>query len=521
VTAKELNRKLDEARTDFRARVEALGVKRVWENFRGRIGLVLSGGGGRGAYQAGVLLAFQDAGVPTHIVTGASIGSMNAAGYVGTSSTLVGNAEPVAAAWLTFKEHDLGIKWTRWTWMLVGLLAASSGFGNLVWYAAQQRGIRFNVPHPGLTWLALGCAGISALFTSDRLPYFGHLLANRLRGRPSQFDPRKAAVSIAGNLVFWLAIAVVLHSLLAGFDLGVFIANHRRPLGAGIAALLVSFVLRKHWVPDVGVLAQRVLGLALHPGLFTNFERARLLRDGVTNQQLSASPIRLVITAVDMESGSPRFFSNTPPATLILDPGADVSFIHREIVNTDDLICAAVASSALPIAFEPIRIAGRVYGDGGLCANEPIRPAVALGADVVFLVMMSTPGSTRHKLGTFVDVGLSALDILTQQTLKHDMEMVSTMNSVCEQAAASYSLRPEEVEIALGSRRFRHINCFAICPPEPLAGSTLECNPRVAAPNMLRGYLDAQAQILNFVEDAREARYGHARRVLTWTAEKI
>jgi len=33
---------------------------------------------------------------------------------------------------------------------------------------------------------------------------------------------------------------------------------------------------------------------------------------------------------------------------------------------------------------------------------------------------------------------------------------------------------------------------------------------------MLRGYLDAQAHILNFLEDARVARYAWPRRVLSW-----
>jgi len=34
---------------------------------------------------------------------------------------------------------------------------------------------------------------------------------------------------------------------------------------------------------------------------------------------------------------------------------------------------------------------------------------------------------------------------------------------------------------------------------------------------MLRGYLDAQAQILNFLEDASVARYAWPRRVLSWS----
>jgi len=517
VALNETDSKLAEARAAFRAHCEEAGIRRVWEKFSGRIALVLAGGGARGAYQAGALLAFQDAAVPTHIITAASVGSINAAGYAATSSTLVGNAEPLVEHWARLTERDLGVEWTRWMWMLLGLLAASAGFGNLLWYAAGLRGIRVQIQHPGLTWLALGLAGIVVLFTSDKLPYLGYVIRNLLQGGQWQPDPRKAALSMTGNVIFWTAVAVVLDSVLADLDLSVLMVRYGPALAAGLLVLLLLILPSKRWAPRLGVLARRLLRITLHTGLFTNYERARILREVVTNHQLSASPIRLVITVADLESGSSRFFCNTPAARLIHDPGADPSFVRREIQATDDLVGAVVASSALPIAFEPVRIAGRACGDGGLCANEPIRPAVRLGADVVFLVMMNLPGMTRHRVGTFIDVGLCALDILMQQSLQQELGLLSTMNSVCEQAAASLGVRPEEVEIVLGNHRFRHVRCFAICPPQPLAGATLHSNPRIAAANLLCGYLDAQAQILNFLEVARIARYAWPRRMLNWS----
>src|SRR5271167_1979496 len=65
VALNKTDNKLAQARAAFRAQCEEAGVRRVWEKFSGRIALVLAGGGARGAYQAGALLAFQDAGVPT------------------------------------------------------------------------------------------------------------------------------------------------------------------------------------------------------------------------------------------------------------------------------------------------------------------------------------------------------------------------------------------------------------------------------------------------------------------------
>ena len=70
---------LEESRRAFRAALASDTAEGVLRAFTGRIGVVLSGGGARGAYEAGALLAFQDAELPTHVITATSIGSVPAA----------------------------------------------------------------------------------------------------------------------------------------------------------------------------------------------------------------------------------------------------------------------------------------------------------------------------------------------------------------------------------------------------------------------------------------------------------
>src|SRR5574341_1121261 len=101
LTPAETRTELAAARAAFRAEMTAAGAADVWQRFPGRVGLVLSGGGARGAYEAGALLAFQDAGVPTHIVATTSIGSVNGATFAAHSSTVVGNADRLTEDWLT------------------------------------------------------------------------------------------------------------------------------------------------------------------------------------------------------------------------------------------------------------------------------------------------------------------------------------------------------------------------------------------------------------------------------------
>ena len=70
------------------------------------------------------------------------------------------------------------------------------------------------------------------------------------------------------------------------------------------------------------------------------------------------------------------------------------------------------ASSAVPSVFQPVRISGRDYVDGGLVAPVPVRYAREMGADLVLAVDISSPpeanaadGSLQILLQTFAIMG--------------------------------------------------------------------------------------------------------------------
>ncbi len=138
---------LQARRAEFRAGLAA-DTAQLWSRSPGRIAAVLSGGGARGAYEAGVLLAFQDAALPTHILTSTSVGSINAGSYAAQSSTLVGNAEPAVDAWFKVTSTAVGIDWGRYLVMLAGLIAATAGFGNLARAWLYQKNVYVHLEHP-------------------------------------------------------------------------------------------------------------------------------------------------------------------------------------------------------------------------------------------------------------------------------------------------------------------------------------------------------------------------------------
>src|SRR5882762_5207464 len=157
---------LNALRQEFRARIATSNRPSV---FTSRVGVVLSGGGARGAYEAGVLMAFQDAQVPTHIIAATSVGSINAASFAAHSEGLIGRAEALVDAWMELTPATLGIDWSRYIFLLAGLVAASAGIGNFLWLWLQEHGIFLHAHHPKTTWLALGVAGISILLFADKL----------------------------------------------------------------------------------------------------------------------------------------------------------------------------------------------------------------------------------------------------------------------------------------------------------------------------------------------------------------
>src|SRR5690242_10580075 len=132
--ATQARQRLLEAREAFKSRQAAAGIPEIWAAFNGRIAAVLAGGGARGGYEAGALLAIQDAKLPTHLITATSIGGINGASYAAHSTGHVGNAEPLVDAWFDLTPPTVGVEWTRYTWMIAGLVATFSGFTNLTYY---------------------------------------------------------------------------------------------------------------------------------------------------------------------------------------------------------------------------------------------------------------------------------------------------------------------------------------------------------------------------------------------------
>src|SRR5262249_32616000 len=397
--------------------------------FTARVGVLLAGGGARGAYEAGALMAFQDAQVPTHIITATSVGSINAASYAAEADGLIGRAEPLVKAWLALTPATPGIDWSPYIFLLAGLIAGSGGIGNFLSLCMSQNGLYLHADHPKVRRFALGVAGISMLLFGDKLSYVGYVIMKFVRKRDWEPDWRKTWVSLGANLLVWGFLVLFLgftyiHLPLQG-GLAFELSTHVPMLLALLLALGVYRLLKD----PLSKLSHRFLRMPLRTGLFPNFDRIKFLRARIPAEKLRNSVIRVIMTATDIQRGAARFFSNAPIDALLGDPGANEDFIRKEVEQPQDLVLAAVASSSYTFAYESVSMDGRLWTDGGIMTNQPVLPALRLGADVLFLVLIAPLEGENQtaNIKTFLDVGVHAVDILVSKNFKSDIALLSNV----------------------------------------------------------------------------------------------
>ena len=138
---------------------------------------------------------------------------------------------------------------------------------------------------------------------------------------------------------------------------------------------------------DETVLADWSLPFA-NRGMLRGQALARYVNQQVNGRLIEQMPIPLGIVATDLRNGDGVLFRRGDTGTAVR------------------------ASSAVPSVFQPVRISGRDFVDGGLVAPVPVRFAREMGAELVLAVDISSPpeanapeGSLQILLQTFAIMG--------------------------------------------------------------------------------------------------------------------
>lgn len=111
-------------------------------------------------------------------------------------------------------------------------------------------------------------------------------------------------------------------------------------------------------------------------GMLRGEALARYVNTQVSSRLIENMPLPLGIVATDLNSGQGMLFQRGDTGTAVR------------------------ASSSVPAVFQPVKISGREYVDGGLVSPVPVRAARSMGAELVIAVDISSPPEGNLAGGT-------------------------------------------------------------------------------------------------------------------------
>jgi NTE family protein len=100
----------------------------------------------------------------------------------------------------------------------------------------------------------------------------------------------------------------------------------------------------------------------------------------------------------------------------------DMQTGEMAVLGKGDLALAMRASMAVPGAFAPVTIDGRILGDGGLTRNVPVDIARQTCADVVIAVAVPNPAPTAEQLRSPLTLMSRTLDVLINANERQQLE---------------------------------------------------------------------------------------------------
>ncbi|MFT5397155.1 MAG: NTE family protein [Gammaproteobacteria bacterium] len=103
----------------------------------------------------------------------------------------------------------------------------------------------------------------------------------------------------------------------------------------------------------------------------------------------------------------------------------DITTGEEVVLSSGDLSIAMHASMAIPGAFAPVKLGGKLLVDGGAANNLPISVVREMGADIVIAIDISTPLLKQEELGGALAVIDQLTGILTRRNTEAQIKTLS------------------------------------------------------------------------------------------------
>lgn len=164
----------------------------------------------------------------------------------------------------------------------------------------------------------------------------------------------------------------------------------------------------------------------------------------------------MYVTATDLVSGRTTTFADLARGNLPFRP-LPSAVVRRARIQPRH----ALASAAIPFLFPSIPVQGRLYVDGGLRHNTPLRPVLLSGCDRVLVIAPKLPTEQAADLAphtrvtpTLPFLAGKSLNALMLDPVERDLRMAERLNEVVDWGVARFG--PEfatEIAADLGLRR--------------------------------------------------------------------
>lgn len=356
-----------------------------------RIALVLSGGGALGAYEIGVLKVFEAVGLSPAMVSGVSVGAFNAVMWAAHG----GKTAALERLWLRMRGANVGLHWLTLALRAAGTFGATLALLQIVltfvgsremsgaywiWNKSSARVDLLSTQLDLMGWMLAAAAFLS-------LVLFARPIEKWLTRGAASSDPALQRV-VLGRITIALAI---MHAV-------VWVMGWAWPQRFSASVLLgLAFVWLAGGEGATGRLTRRMT-FSLMPetggrGLWSGSARRRVLERTVREgdpSRLVDGRIEITIGALAVDSGRVTHFINWPhPSARFVEKVEKELGEVLSLRTPEEIISAAVASSAIPGVFVPERVDGRDFVDAGGFSNQPLHVAIANDADAVLVVLLT------------------------------------------------------------------------------------------------------------------------------------
>lgn len=390
-----------------------------------QIAVVVSGGGAFGAYEVGVLKTLEAIGLKPAIVAGASAGALNAVAWVAADF----GVRQLEMVWCFLEPASIGMRWTTLAWRAAGVFLLGLGlFQALVtWIGSGDLGLtaflwrdaaaRTGAPSALLdllAWLAVATLGLFVLRGSrEAEAWLARIQSARSSRRIRQVSAVVLGVWALLHVLTWMFDLPWPHrfsaTLLAAAAV-IWIANRPAPAGDRLRQVLADFL------PELK-----------GRGLWSATARRRILdllvKEGDSDRLVNGET-KLILSALALDTGRVAHFVNWS--------GDDGTFRQRveaavgEVIPVQgarQIVQAAIASSAIPILFEPARVHGREFVDAVALSTHPLQASVFAGADAALVIVVSPSGAPPHapEPRNLLEVWSRYLDVANWHDLQREM----------------------------------------------------------------------------------------------------